>query len=125
MRFLPNSPKTKNFQIRFRDIVLTKYRFRLTAYNYNRTKISLITASPEYSNSKDESIKRMNKMHVPYVEFEKKRTRIELDKSFPTMLVPDIFCGQITVKDTPLSAEKNIRFVKESHKMAASSHSFR
>ena len=85
----------------------------------------MITANPEYSNSKDESIKRMNKIHVPYVEFEKKRTRIELDKSFPTMLVPDIFCGQITLKDTPESAEKNIRFVKEPNKMAASTHSFR
>ena len=64
--------------------------------------------NPKHLSNTEESIKIINEIVVPYVE--KERGKLG-NKSQPTLLILDVFRGQMTSEVTTLLQENNIFFV--------------
>ena len=68
-----------------------------------------LSANPKHLSNTDEPVKIVKETIVSYFESQKKE--LGLDEKCPTLLVLDVFRGQMIQEVTSLLAEKNILFV--------------
>ena len=69
-----------------------------------------LSANPKHFSNTTESLTLLNKIIIPYVK--KERERLKLGPSQPTLLILDIFSGQMTAPVTEKLAENFIKYMK-------------
>ena len=69
-----------------------------------------LSANPKHFSNTTESLRLLNKIIIPYVK--KERERLKLGPSQPTLLILDIFSGQMTAPVTEKLAENFIKYMK-------------
>ena len=66
----------------------------------------LVSANPKHYSNKEESLKMMEHIIIPYVQ--KQRNTIKLDAEYPVMLLMDVFKGQMTDPVNEILKRNNI-----------------
>ena len=69
-----------------------------------------LSANPKHYSNEEESLKVLNDIVIPYLCVEKER--LKLPPNHPTLLILDVFRGQMTERVLNLLKESNILFVK-------------